>query len=402
MERRTDKVIQEDRSRHPRATSFNAYSIMKRRICSSQYRRILIVIVGALILLLFISTTLLSQRYAEDYDVDLKVYVPDVVSHPDHLPPPSSASPTLPFEQFKTAAAPSIRDYSKEVYVTLLAPEEPLPWTQGKPDYYFEACKSLIHRILRNTTTRDPHNRPFIVLATHAVPQKQLQILRTHGAQVRIVDTLEPPTGTVNFEKINPRYKDQFTKLLVWNMTEFERIAYFDSDALPIRPVHDIFEVPVQHRRGEEWLFAAVYDSGDIRRDGQRNEPGREDTGVSQNPLNAGVFVLKPTRVQYEYIFSMFKKPPKKDFTTFMEQDLLRWAYQSNGPYPWVRLPHLYNTQWCMKEDLDSAYVLHDKLWSRDADDALREAWYQAWGEMIGWEAAQNQEGIDYLLPQGI
>ena len=288
----------------------------------------------------------------------------------------------------------SKHDYTKEAYVTLLSPQKPHPWTVGEIDYYFEACKVQAHRLLRNVTTRDPHNRPYIILATPDVYSKQIEILEAHGAIVRRVPIIEPPEGTVNLDLTNPRYRDQFTKLHVWNMTEYDRIAYFDADTLAIRPMHSIFDTRTKMRKGEEWLFAAVYDSGDSRSDGQRNKPGLQDTGRRKdNQLNAGVFLLSPTETQRDYVWNMMRHPPQRDFSVFMEQDFLRWAYRDGGPYPWIRLSHLYNTQWCREWDLDTAYVLHDKLWGRHGSE-LRGVWYQAWGEMVGWDVARYSDGI--------
>ena len=300
-----------------------------------------------------------------------------------------------PHENLPTVETSDIRDYSKEAYVTLLVPADPHPWSQGKVDYYFENIKIIAHRLFRSGTTRDPFNRSFIVLAGPSVPEKQVEILESHGAIVRRVPLIEPPSGTVDMDRINPRYKDQFTKLHVWNLTEYSRVAYFDADTLLIRPVHTIFDTPTRMRGEEEWLFAAVYDSGNSRQGSHRNDPGPEDKGGSNdNVFNAGVFLLYPTASQFNYIFTILGDPPKTDWTTFMEQDMLRWAYRDGGPYPWIRLSHLYNTQWCKSWDLDSAFVLHDKLWGPQSDEVLQRAWYQAWGEMVGWEASRQPDGL--------
>lgn len=293
------------------------------------------------------------------------------------------------------------RNYSREAYVTLLTPADPHPWTLGQPDYYFEACKVKLHRILRNATTRDPYNRPFVVLVTPGVPQKQIEILESHGAIIKHVDIIPAPAGTIRPENVHPRYKDQFTKMHIWNMSEYDRIAFFDADTLPIRPVHTIFDTPVAKKGNEEWLFGAVYDSGAVRWFGDRNPPGPDDKGRPEDKdLNAGVFLLWPTQKQADYISDLLRNPPPdKDFTVYMEQDFLRWAYRDDGPYPWIRLSHLYNTQWCRMRDLDTAYVLHDKLWQvhSDTDQELRKVWYEAWGEMVGWDAPRSPEGILHL-----
>lgn len=310
-----------------------------------------------------------------------------------HVPPVATPSVETPTKHS------SGRNYSKEAYVTILTPADPHPWTLGQPDYYFEACKVKLHRILRNSTTRDPYNRPVIVLVAPGVPQKQIEILESHGAIIKHVDIIPPPAGSVDPENVHPRYKDQFTKMHIWNMTEYDRIAFFDADTLPIRPIHTIFDTPVVKTGDEEWLFAAVYDSGAVRWEGNgRNPPGPDDKGGPEDrDINAGVFLLWPTQKQSDYIsHSLRNPPPDRDFTVYMEQDFLRWAYRDDGPYPWVRLSHLYNTQWCRMWDLDTAYVLHDKLWQvhTDTDQELRKVWYEAWGEMVGWDAPRSPEGI--------
>lgn len=336
-----------------------------------------------------------------DYDIEEELPQPGKThSHPSESGLsilPVSSPPPAPNDEHTPPDLSSGRNYSKEAYITLLSPSDPHPWSEGRTDYYFEAVKVIMHRVLRNQTTRDPFNRPFIVMVTSLVPKKQIKILESHGAIVKVVSTIAPPPGTVNFERINPRYKDQFTKMHVWNMTEYHRILFVDADMLPIRPFHDVFDTPTTKKGDEEWLFAAVYDSGNSRRDNGRHAPGPKDKGSERDKdLNAGLFLLKPSTTQATYIFDMFIHPPERDFTVFMEQDLLRWAYRDGGPYPWIRLSHLYNTQWCRPYDLDTAYVLHDKLWGggRGTSDELRRKWYEAWGEMVGWDASRFGEGI--------
>ena len=41
-----------------------------------------------------------------------------------------------------------------------------------------------------------------------------------------------------------PRYREQFTKLVLWNMTSFERILYMDSDTLAVGDVSPMLTEP--------------------------------------------------------------------------------------------------------------------------------------------------------------
>ena len=392
----------EDNSPRKSSRFLNCFSIKGRWAKAGYLGRSSILATTLIIILVLNAAFFLGDFRSNVLDFEEEPVQPHPAVTPSHVTEavlsilPVSTSAPVPNQNVSEELS-SERDYSKEAYVTLLSPSDPHPWAEGRTDYYFEAVKVILNRVLRNQTTRDPFNRPFIVLVTSLVPRRQIKILESHGAIVRVVSTIAPPPGTVDFERINPRYKDQFTKMHVWNMTDYNRLLFLDADMLPIRAFHDVFDTPSQMKGDEEWLFAAVYDSGNSRQQNGRNPPGPEDKGRPRDKdLNAGMFLLKPSPQQATYIFDMFIHPPKKDFSVFMEQDLLRWAYRDSGPYPWIRLSHLYNTQWCRPYDLDTAYILHDKLWGggRGTGDELRRKWYEAWGEMVGWDASRFGEGI--------
>src|SRR2546423_1336415 len=114
---------------------------------------------------------------------------------------------------------------------------------------------------------------------------------------------------------------------------------------------------------------------------------GPNDTHAG-NAFNAGMFFIKPSRKQADYIQSIYDEPIEgQDFTNGMEQDMLHYAYRYDGGYPWTRLSQMYNTQWPRLEDMDVSHALHDKMWKEDSPVQwdLRRYWYVAWGEMLGW-----------------
>src|ERR1700738_331461 len=120
------------------------------------------------------------------------------------------------------------RDVSAEKYITLMAPPDPHPWDEGRQDFYFETVTILAHRLLHNEATKDPYNRSFIVIATDAAKPRQLEMLRELGAEVQVVAAVPPPSN-VNRNTMLRRWKDQYTKLLLWNMTEYRRFVYIDA-----------------------------------------------------------------------------------------------------------------------------------------------------------------------------
>src|SRR5947207_3362383 len=179
-------------------TYFNAKRIWARSTKGGRKSTIVIILSTVLLLNLI---SLFFGRVDREIDVDLNkgtggVRVLSPTTTPIHQPSPVATSLIETPTQHPTG-----RNYSREAYVTILTPADPHPWTVGQPDYYFEACKVKLHRLLRNATTRDPYNRPVVVLVAPGVPQKQIEILESHGAIIKRVDIIPPPAGSVNPEK---------------------------------------------------------------------------------------------------------------------------------------------------------------------------------------------------------
>lgn len=65
------------------------------------------------------------------------------------------------------------------------------------------------------------------------------------GWQPRPVKRIPPPGYVLK------NFKDQFTKLRIWELEEFERVVYMDSDMLVMGDINELFDI--QH-----FDFAAV------------------------------------------------------------------------------------------------------------------------------------------------
>ena len=285
-----------------------------------------------------------------------------------------------------------------EVYATLLCPSSPNSIANNEIDYYFEGTRILTYRLLHKRSTKDTHSRRLVVLASEAVLPEQIRQLRLDGAIVHSVSIIRPPKG-VNLTKTKQRWKDQYTKLVLWNMTQYSKILYIDADILPIRPLSAIFDTPLTiDKQGHPYLFAATYDSAKTRTFGKFIRPvpvvGPNDTYAGTMP-HACLFLIHPSHRQANYLQSIYDNPPKgQDFTTFMEQSMLKYAYRDDGDYHWTRLSQMYNTQWPRLQDKAASYALHDKFWRETSPVAwdLRRFWYIAWGEMQGWSEERQRE----------
>jgi inositol 3-alpha-galactosyltransferase len=281
--------------------------------------------------------------------------------------------------------------------MTLLCPPSPHPYSIGEIDYYFEATRILVYRLLHKAATKDLDDRNIVVLTTESVLPEQIRTLRADGAIVRPVETIAPPRG-VDVAHVNPQWINQFTKLTMWNMTEYTRILYIDADILPVRPLSSLFDTPFElDTDGAPYLFAATYDSAWVRDTGHYTRPVPplllNDTHGA-DAFNAGMFHFHPSHEQAEYVYSIYNNPPDgQDFTHGMEQDLLRYAYRDGGAYPWTRLSQMFNTQWPRLADLETTHAVHDKMWKKNSPVRwdLRRFWYVAWGEMQGWSEERRR-----------
>ena len=113
---------------------------------------------------------------------------------------------------------------SKDAYVTLL-------YGDGK----FVLGARVLGQSLRETgTTKD-----MIVLCTTDVQESSKEVLRADGWTVKIIDTIENPYKS-HFHGVH--HTGIYSKLLIWNMTEYDRIVFLDSDVLVVKNIDRLFD----------------------------------------------------------------------------------------------------------------------------------------------------------------
>ena len=144
---------------------------------------------------------------------------------------------------------------------------------------------------------------------------------------------------------------DNFAKLRLWRMTEYERIVFIDADALVLRNIDKLFGYP------EFSAAPNVYESlADFHR------------------LNSGVFVARPSTDTFDAMLARLDAPdahwPRTD-QTFLQTFFPDWhglpVTMNMLQYVWFNLPALW--------DWPSIGVLHyqyEKPWERDHPKAER------------------------------
>jgi len=275
--------------------------------------------------------------------------------------------------------------------MTLFSPEIPPNSSCGRVDFRFEATRLLAYRLLLKPSTRDLHGRKLIVLTTDAATDEQVAVLQQHGAIVRRLAPLGPPPPTL----ADPYYLSspvfEFVRLQMWNMTEFSKILYISPETLPLRPLSFVFDTPFSNDAyGGSYLFAAVSTETDARGSLLLDGPLPKG-GLQKGPyelFNSGMYLIRPSVQQWLYLNSLYYDPRQTArFADKTELSLLRYAYRSDGPFPWTKLPHVYQTSQPLLADLDTSRAIRDDFWSPESavDWDLRKFWYFAWGEMRGY-----------------
>lgn len=223
------------------------------------------------------------------------------------------------------------------------------------PDYVLGAT-ALVRSLKLTGTDAD-----LVVMHTGGVDEAALQPLAALGTRLYRADLL--PTSDAFNERHrrarihagNPFTKgrkpdfhtplDNFAKLRLWELEEYERVVFIDADAVVVRNIDRLFLYPE---------FSAA--------------PNVYEGLADFHRLNSGVFVAKPSRVTFDAMLSRLDAPdaywPRTD-QTFLQSFFPHWhglpVFYNMLQYVWFNLPELW--------DWKSVHVVHyqyEKPWEAD------------------------------------
>jgi alpha-N-acetylglucosamine transferase len=221
---------------------------------------------------------------------------------------------------------------------------------------------ALVRSLVLTGTTAD-----IVVMHTGGVEASALAPLAALGAILRPVEML-PTSDAFNARHAkreihgqNPFTKgrkppfhtplDNFAKLRLWEMEEYDRVVFLDADTLVIRPIDRLFGYP------EFSAAPNVYESlADFRR------------------LNSGVFVAAPSRATFAAMLEKLDAPeaywPRTD-QTFLQSFFPDWhglpVFFNMLQYVWFNLPGLWD--W---ESISIIHYQYEKPWEKDHPKAAR------------------------------
>ena len=113
---------------------------------------------------------------------------------------------------------------------------------EGTPrdDEYLLGLRVLIHSLLTSGTSQDV----VVLLSSNARPSTAAQLLSL-GVRLHTVDNLHNPfkdtTSLTRARSYKPRFEFTFNKLYLWNLTQYERVVYLDSDNVVLSNPDELF-----------------------------------------------------------------------------------------------------------------------------------------------------------------
>jgi alpha-N-acetylglucosamine transferase len=247
---------------------------------------------------------------------------------------------------------------------------------------YALGAKALVRSLTLTGTRAD-----IVVLHTGGVARAALAPLEALGARLQAVELL-PTSDTFNARHQRDRLHadapfvkggkpafhtplDNFAKLRLWQLTQYDRIVFVDADAIVVRNIDRLFSYPE---------FSAA--------------PNVYETLADFHRLNSGVFVAAPSGATFAAMLDALDRPDtfwRRTDQTLLETFFPDWnglpVFYNMLQYVWFNLPQLW--------DWKSVRVIHyqyEKPWERGhaKADRLR--------PLIDlWEAYLTGDGIPDL-----
>jgi len=277
----------------------------------------------------------------------------------------------------------------KVVYMTYLAQSNNEP-AEDNDDRYFIATRMLGYQLMHAPATSTNTSIPFHVIVPPSMRQSKREQLRRDGAVVTEVELIEPARWMDNITA--PRYRNQFTKLRIFEMEEWDRILYIDSDMLVTRRLdrifHEVEATTLQYNQNKtleikddeteqpcSYLMAPAGDLHSYKHDWPPPAIGE---------LNGGFFLIKPSKELFKYYMSIMKLPMRFR-AQYAEQALLNYAHRPGGNLPFKQLHYRWNCLLPNANDFEEAHraaTIHEKWWSKKPPKDIREAFAQVKEDM--------------------
>lgn len=204
--------------------------------------------------------------------------------------------------------------------------------TSEMDDWYLRSALIMIFALTTDPKFKDRQGRDVVVLTSNLTSDADVTELEAAGATVRpipyFIDGLFPSVG-----ETLARYKYTFNKIWVWDLEEYDRVLYMDTDMVLVRPLEDVWMDP--HAWPESGLAATA--------------------DIIANPdgsyFNSGFMMVRPNKAVFEELKTVelddvfYPDQVSRAVTgpggLAKRQNLLNSYYSRTGSKPWEPLNHL-------------------------------------------------------------
>lgn len=261
---------------------------------------------------------------------------------------------------------------------------------------------------------------PLLALYTDSLPPEGLQALKDRDIATRHIKELLPTANDIDYGN-DPRFQDTWSKLAIFELTEYDRVVLLDSDMLVRQNLDELMDIeldPPSLRGKGSRVFAASHACccNPMKRShypknwipancaftAQHTDPTVAQQSGTSNLLsfgmpNSGTVVANPCHEVYEQILHQLTKDEAVRSYIFPDQALLGDVFAGR----WVSLPYVYNALKTMRPDnvhgaiwqddkvKNVHYIFSPKPWQQrreECPDEIYAWWYDANDERVAEE----------------
>lgn len=264
------------------------------------------------------------------------------------------------------------------------------------------ALKHALHNLYRS-------QYPLLVLYTDAVDPEAVELLERVGCVLKEIDAIRPK-GKVEYK--SERFIDTWTKLAVWDQTEYDRLVMLDADMLPVQNMDELMVLNLPNKTWIAAAHACVCNPQRISHYPSTWVPENcaytntttfacfhgESDNNKLNYFNSGLIVLTPDTQNFNRMVNYLNSIPDLNIYPFPDQDFLNEIFDNK----WIQLPFVYNAlktlQWCHKPMWDMQYIKNvhyilTKPWDIDLNQEtselesiykpLYEVWWSSYNQVL-------------------
>lgn len=228
----------------------------------------------------------------------------------------------------------------------------------------------------------------FLALVSSGLADGTLRELKRNRIDYRTVEPIKTPHDEGFMMKtcrrllkkrlLSQRFFHVYTKLRIWELTEYDKVVFLDSDMMVCGNVDDLFDRP-------DW--SAVNAGGELPALNHWRE------------LNSGLLVIRPSKDVYRDMIDKMAALPSRDGGDqgFLQSYFPRWP-----ELPDLHLPHIYNVFVAHLDDYakDLGYGIYG-FRNSAASKAIRVLHFagrpKPWEACPSWVNAQLIEGKSFL-----